>query len=42
MIVSFDHDIVDSALAARFMNDLREEIKAGRPIIEMFQKYDYQ
>jgi hypothetical protein len=27
--VSFDHDIVDGAPAARFMNDLINEIKIG-------------
>ena len=35
LTVSFDHDIVDGAPAARFMNDLIEEIKSGRSILDM-------
>ena len=31
--VSFDHDIVDGAPAARFMSDFLEEIKSGRLIV---------
>lgn len=30
LTVSFDHDILDGAPAARFMNDLIEEIKSGK------------
>lgn len=37
LTVSFDHDIVDGAPAARFMSDLIEEIKSGRTIIEMLK-----
>jgi len=32
LTVSFDHDIIDGAPAARFMNDLIEEIKSGKCI----------
>lgn len=32
LTVSFDHDIVDGAPAARFMNDLINEIKSGKNI----------
>ena len=38
LTVSFDHDIVDGAPAARFMNDLIEEIKSGRSILDMFTR----
>ena len=37
LTVSFDHDIIDGAPATRFMNDLIEEIKSGRTIIEMLK-----
>ena len=37
LTVSFDHDIVDGAPAARFMNDLIEEIKSGRSILDMLK-----
>lgn len=36
LTVSFDHDIVDGAPAARFMNDLIGEIKSGESIKNMF------
>ncbi len=32
LTVSFDHDIIDGAPAARFMNDLINEIKSGENI----------
>jgi len=35
LTVSFNHDIVDGAPAARFMNDLVEEIKRGQEIIDL-------
>ena len=35
LTASFDHDIVDGAPAARFMNDLVEEIKQGKEIIDL-------
>jgi pyruvate/2-oxoglutarate dehydrogenase complex dihydrolipoamide acyltransferase (E2) component len=35
LTVSFNHDIVDGAPAARFMNDLVEEIKQGKEIINL-------
>jgi len=35
LTVSFDHDIVDGAPAARFMNDLIEEIRMGRILREI-------
>ncbi len=35
LTVSFDHDIIDGAPAARFMNDLIKEIKSGREILNM-------
>lgn len=37
LTVSFDHDIIDGAPAARFMNDLIEEIKSGRAIAELIR-----
>ncbi|MFZ6022014.1 MAG: 2-oxo acid dehydrogenase subunit E2, partial [Patescibacteria group bacterium] len=36
LTVSFDHDIVDGAPAARFMNDLINEIKSGKNIENIF------
>ncbi|PKL24114.1 MAG: hypothetical protein CVV46_17155 [Spirochaetae bacterium HGW-Spirochaetae-2] len=33
--VSFDHDIIDGAPAARFMNDLITEIKSGNEILKI-------
>ncbi len=35
LTVSFDHDIIDGAPAARFMNDLIKIIKSGDLITEM-------
>lgn len=35
LTVSFDHDLVDGAPAARFMNDLIGEIKSGNEIIKI-------
>lgn len=35
LTVSFDHDIIDGAPAARFMNDLIEEIKSGKCLGEI-------
>jgi pyruvate/2-oxoglutarate dehydrogenase complex dihydrolipoamide acyltransferase (E2) component len=35
LTVSFDHDLVDGAPAARFMNDLVEEIKQGKEVIDL-------
>jgi pyruvate/2-oxoglutarate dehydrogenase complex dihydrolipoamide acyltransferase (E2) component len=32
LTVSFDHDLIDGAPAARFMNDLIEEIKSGKAV----------
>jgi hypothetical protein len=32
LTVSFDHDLIDGAPAARFMNDLIEEIKSGNAL----------
>lgn len=37
LTVSFDHNIVDGAPAARFINDLIEEIKSGRTITEVLK-----
>jgi len=36
LTVSFDHDLVDGAPAARFMNDLIGEIKSGNEIMKLF------
>ena len=36
LTVSFDHDLVDGAPAARFMNDLIGEIKSGNEITRLF------
>jgi pyruvate/2-oxoglutarate dehydrogenase complex dihydrolipoamide acyltransferase (E2) component len=36
LCVSFDHDVVDGAPAARFMSDLINEIKSGNEIRRSF------
>ena len=38
LTASFDHDIIDGAPAARFTNDLLEEIKSGRLLIELLKQ----